>query len=127
MAQLTSNFGLRTSDFKHLKASSMLEALVAMVIILGSFVVTCMIYVNVTTSDNNRQKLDAQLLINQMAFKTKQEQNFIDETTETDFLTIEKTVVKYPNTEDLNQLTIRVTDKEGKLIEEYKELLVINN
>lgn len=109
---------------KKIKASTMLEALVAMVIILGAFTVTCMIYVNVTTSDNSRQKLDAQLLMNELALKTKQEKSFIDEKTETDFLIIEKTISKYPNAENLNQLTIIVSNKEGKIIAAYNELLV---
>lgn len=104
----------------------MLESLVAMVIILGAFAVSCMIYVNITASDNNREKLEAQLLINQMAIKTKQEQNFIDEITETEFLTIEKTVIKYPNTENLNQLTIKALNKQGKIISEQKELVAVD-
>lgn len=105
------------------KASTMIEALVAMVIILGAFVVTCMIYVNITTSDHNRQKLNAQLLISEMMIKTRQDKSYIDEKTETATLIIEKTVSKYPNAENLNQVNIKATNKEGKLIVEYKELM----
>lgn len=105
------------------KASTLLESLVAMVLIMICFGIAMMIYVNVMSSDNNRQKLSAQLLLNQVALEGKQEKKYLDEKIEAGNMTIQKTVAPYKEADNLSLLTLTAFDKNGKMIAQHKELI----
>ena len=110
-----------------LKAATLVEALMALVIVMICFVIGSMIYVNVINSDNNRQEIKANLILNETALKTKEEKKFIDEKIEigNENLIIQKTVILYKNIENLNLLTLIASDKKGRVIAQRKELIAI--
>ena len=109
----------------NLKAATLMEALIALILIMFCFVIGSMIYVNVVKSDNNRQELNANLLLHEITLKTIQEKKFIDEKIENENMTIQKTVTQYKNTNNLNLLTLTASDKKGRILAQHKELMVI--
>ena len=110
---------------KKVKASTLIEVMVAMIIVMISFGIAMIIYINVTRSDNQVQKLKVQLLLNETAIKTSNENSFMDEKTETDGIFVNKTVNSYNGIPGLNFLLLEAFDANGKKIAERKELVIV--
>lgn len=110
---------------KKVKASTLIEVMVALIIVMISFGIAMAIYVNVTHSDNQTQKLKAQLLLNETAIKTTNENSFIDEKTEMDGISVIKTVSSYEGTPGLHLLFLEAFDVNAKKIAERKELVIV--
>jgi hypothetical protein len=108
-----------------LKASTLIEALVAMVIVMICFGIASMIYVNVLNADNNRIQLKAHLIVSDLAQKAKTTSTFLDEKIETEGLVIQKSIEGYHDIPNLSVLKFVAFDKKGKVITEYKELFII--
>lgn len=108
-----------------LKATTLIESLIAMSIIIVSLGVATIIYTSVLESDKQSLKLKAQLLLNEEAFKTKQSKTFIDEEILVTPFTIKKIVERYPGTENLYLLSLIATDLKGNLIAKRNELICL--
>lgn len=108
-----------------LKASTLMESLVAMIVIMICFVIASMIYTNIINSTNNKLKLDASLLLKEIGIKAKEENNYLDEKFETENLVVQKSVTSYKNSGNLSLLTLIAFDKNGKKIAEQKELIIV--
>ncbi|OFY82803.1 MAG: hypothetical protein A3F72_01585 [Bacteroidetes bacterium RIFCSPLOWO2_12_FULL_35_15] len=106
-----------------LKASTLIESLIAMIIIVTCLAIGTMIYANVLASDKQRLQLKAILILNNEAQQTKAEKTFIDSERQLDEWNIKKTVEHYEQTENLYRLTLSLTDKEGKTITTRNELI----
>ena len=106
-----------------LQASTLVEALISMIIVMMVFVIGSMIYVNVINSDNGRQKLNAELLLQQVTVTTKRENKFLDEKIEAGNIIIQKKVVLYKNISNLHLLLLIAFDKQGKQIADHQELI----
>lgn len=112
MAQLT-----------RLKGSTLIETLVAMVIIIICFGIGLLIYVNVLASDNRYQKFHAFNLLKNLSLSIQQENNFLDGDFEVDNIILKKRVVKYPMATGLVQLSLSAYGKNGKLLAQQREIL----
>ena len=110
---------------KKIKASTLIEVLVAMIIIMISFGIAMAIYMNVSLSDHLVQKLKAELLLNETAIETKAANSFIDEKTGSDKISINKTVTSYNGIPELHLLMLEAFDVNGKKISERKELVIV--
>ncbi|MDQ3192428.1 MAG: hypothetical protein M3Q58_12615 [Bacteroidota bacterium] len=110
---------------KKIKASTLIEVIVALIIVMISFGIAMAIYVNVTYSDNQIQKLKANLILNETAIKTTNENSFIDEKTEVDGISVVKTVHSYEGIQGLNLLLLEAFDVNMKKIAERKELVIV--
>ena len=108
---------------KKLKASTLPEALAAMVIILSCFGICAGIYFNVLKSDNSLLNYRVHLLLQNLAEETKQRDLMVSENINIQELDIRKTVEAYPDASDLFTLRLSAFNKEGRCIEEYKELV----
>jgi hypothetical protein len=108
-----------------LKAATILESMVAMTIIVVCLGIGTMIFVNILNNDRDRLSLKATLLLNNESLKTKKEKFFIDGEEKEEGFTIKKTFVKYSETENLLQMSLKAFDENGKLIIERKELIII--
>lgn len=108
---------------EQLKASTLMESLIAMVIIVTCLAIGTMIYANVLASDKQRLQLKAMLILNSEALQTKSEKSFLDSEKQLDEWNIKKTVEHYEQTENLYRLTLSITDKEGKTIATRNELI----
>jgi len=107
-----------------LKASTLMESLVAMVIIVVSLGVGTMIYSNILNSDKQVLQLKAICLLNKEAARTKKEKTFLDSEKQFENCNIKKTVELYDQTANLYRLTLSAFDKSGHLIAVRKELII---
>lgn len=108
-----------------LKASTLMESLIAMIIIVVCFGVATMIYSNVLDSDKQRQQLKAILVLNEEAIEMKKAKTFLDAEKQISDWVIKKIVKKYPNTENLYTISLSVIDRNGKIIAKRNELIPI--
>lgn len=80
---------------QRLQASTLLESLISMVLIVVCFSTAVMIYVSVLDNDKQRIKLKALLILDREAIQIKKEKNFLDTEKIIDDCEIKKTVVRY--------------------------------
>lgn len=109
----------------HLKAATLVESLIAMVIIIVTLGIATMIYSNVLDSDKQRKQLKAMFLLNQEFIKTKAEKTFLDSEEQVNDWNIKKTVERFNETENLYRLSIKAVDQEGRIIAIKNELIII--
>lgn len=108
-----------------LKASTLMESLIAMVIMVVCLGVGTMIYTNVLDSDKQRNQLKALLIINEETNKVKAEKTYLDDEKQAGDWTIKRTVEKYEQTDNLYQLTFSVFDRDKKMIAVQHELIPV--
>ena len=109
---------------KKIKAATMLESMVAMVIIVVCLGIGAMIFVNVLNNDKGRILLKALLLLNRQSAVIKSEKLFIDGESVEDGYTIQRTFVKYNDTENLFRMRLKALDENGKTVFERNELIL---
>ena len=110
---------------KKIKGSTLIEVLVAMIIVMVTFGIAMAIFINVSSSDRHVQKLKAQLLLSEVAIRTKAENSFIDATIELENITLNKTITSYREIPGLNILLLEAFDINGKKVAERKELIIV--
>lgn len=111
---------------KKAKASTLMETLIAMVVIVLCFSLGLLIYMNVVSSENRMQKFHANLLLKNIAAEVQKENEFIDVEIETDGLTVKQSIKKYESAENLFQLTLTAFDKKNRLIAAHREIIFID-
>jgi Tfp pilus assembly protein PilV len=107
-----------------IKAFSIIESMVAMVIVVLMFSLSAMVIANVTSTGITREKQDAYMLVQEMRNETFDKQRFIDEFTEVKGMIIEKTILDYSSAENLKVLLITATKNEAQLFES-KEIIKV--
>ena len=108
-----------------LEASTLVEVLVSMAIVIIAFGLGLSIYFTVLNSDRNRMELEASLLINEIIAESTAQQLWLNETIKLDYLTIEKTLTPYEGMRDrLQTLTVTAYNKQGRVIAQCKELVI---
>jgi len=107
-----------------LKASTLVESLIAMVILVVCLGIGTMVFTNVLNSDAERKKLHATLLANEEALKTKSEKMYLDGEEKNGDWTLKRTVQKYEGSENLFLLSIAVLDQDRKIIVVHRELII---
>ena len=107
-----------------LKGSTLVESLVAMVILVITTGITAMIYVNILESQRGPLKLQANNLLENIAGESKASNNFIDEEIKSGDIRIIKTAKKYSDKKSLLLLELIAFDLNGKLITKRKELIL---
>lgn len=110
---------------KKLKASTLVETIVAMLIVTIAFSLALLLMVNISKNSNNSLKTKAYFLTNNIWVQTKAEHTFIDQEYTYGNILIKKTVTEYENNEELFQLNISVYDKQNHKLFEQNELLII--
>jgi Tfp pilus assembly protein PilE len=108
-----------------LKAATLFESLIAMIIIIVCFGVAVMIYTNVLNSDKQRSELTAILLLNKEAVEFKKEKKFIDDEKKVGDWNIKKTIQLYEYTKNVYHLQLMAIDKNGNTIATRNELITI--
>ena len=107
-----------------LRAATLVEVLVSMVIILIAFGGSASLYVSVMNSDNHVQKANAHALLSSIAYSIKKDKYFLDERVERDNLIVEKRIFPYTaDSTNLSVLSLKAFNKSGKLILERNELI----
>ena len=106
-----------------LKASTLVEALVAMVIVMLAVGMFTTIYVNVMKSSDHNRKVLASVLLDKIAMETKQKKVFLDEQIKTEEFIVDKKIVPYEGAAGLSVLSLKASDKNEKLLAERNELI----
>ncbi len=111
---------------RNFKASTLLETLVAMVIIMLCFSIGTMVYVNVITSENMVQKVHANIVLQNLALKIKNENEFLDSEMEMDDFFIKRKINNYQFSDNLIHLSLLAYQKNGKLVASHNEIILVN-
>lgn len=109
-----------------ISASTLIEAIVAMLIIVIVYGIGIMIFMNVKKSANNGLKLEAILQVENILSQTKKEAKYVDENFDFDNLKIEKKILKYDNASSLNILEIKALSNDNKVLTEHREIIKVN-
>ncbi len=107
-----------------MKGSTLLESLVAMVILSFCFSVSVMIFVTVLNSSENKKIVQATLQMNEISLQTQQSKNYLDEEIKTDEFRFVKKINTRENAKGLIEMKIAAFDNKGHLIAERKELII---
>jgi hypothetical protein len=107
-----------------IKAFSIIESMVSMVIVVLMFSLSAIVIANVTTTGITKEKQNAYILVKSLRNETLRNSRFIDEVVEVKGLLIEKTIVDYNRNEELKILLVKASKVEEKLFES-KELIIV--
>jgi hypothetical protein len=107
---------------KKLKAATLLESVIAMVIIVISLSIGIMTFSNILHNDRSATIVKATFLLNDLGTKEKNNRTFIDGEERKENVLLKKTFNKYENTESLLEMKLQAYDQD-KLILETKEVI----
>ncbi len=103
---------------KKLQASTLVEVLIAMVIIMAVFVVAMAIYTRVTGSGYALSSTRSQLQMQQIIRESISSRDWQEQQVEVDSIVYQKTVTAYPGYDDLVVIEVKATQNDqvlGKL------------
>jgi hypothetical protein len=104
------------------KAATLIESIIALLLISIAFGISILTYISVLNSGNRNQKEVVHQIIRSLAIDTKSQSKFIEQSFEMDSITYFQTVEKV-NAQGLLQLNIKAKSG-GKLLEEYNEYII---
>lgn len=107
-----------------LKASTLVESIIAMVIITLCLSIGVMIYINVINADKQLNNQKAKFILANEASRIKTEKIFISTTTNINEWMIEKDISKYEGTENVYLLKLILKDANNKVISIHNELFL---
>lgn len=108
---------------QRLKGSILIESMLSMVIVMTCFGAGLAIYAKISSSDNNRLRLRAQLLTEETAIRTKREKRFVSETLEAEPLRLVKMVSPYKDAPGALLLVIEAYSSEDQKLAEHYEII----
>jgi hypothetical protein len=106
-----------------LRASTLVESIVAMVIITLAICTTWMIYVSVLKSRNPFLEFKAYTALKEAIYQSKKPEGIGNQSFEFEGFRIEKSVVLSPEHSNVMILEIQVINSSNIVIHEYKQLL----
>ncbi|TKC09084.1 PulJ/GspJ family protein [Pedobacter frigoris] len=104
------------------KAATLLEVIVAMVIIMIVFVIATAIYTNVIGSSPSLKQQQGRAVAAAVIKQSIAEQNWKDETVMLDSIVLQKSVVQYKTYDDLVMVTV-VASEHGKEIGRSRQVV----
>lgn len=111
---------------KNVKGSTIIEVIVAMVIILSSLCIGMSIFSNLSRDINDELQIIATIRINSWANESKLKNNLSDSTWEFENLTLHRTLLPYQNSNKFKVLNIEAYTKSDKKITDYQEIIIVN-
>jgi hypothetical protein len=105
------------------KGATLMEALVAIIVVMLGFVMGTMVYISVMDSDKGFRKLEAASMVREIVAETKSGDNFIEGKITRDSITVVKSIVSYPNVPSLMVLSIDAFDIKGYRLCTYNEII----
>lgn len=106
------------------KASTLLEVVVSMIIIIAVFGIAMMIYANVTRMSLSAQKIKAQAILSQIMKDIDDSELSSGQTTVIDDLTIERSVKPYAESNKLLEVDLKAYDKNHLPLAELHGLVI---
>ncbi|HEY8402745.1 MAG TPA: hypothetical protein VIK89_15860 [Cytophagaceae bacterium] len=119
----------KTESIRVLKfnASTLLEVVVAMVLIMVVFGIGLMSYMNIMKSSYNFQKLRASQETERIATATKKEKTFVDQAYETETVSYYKSIKKYEGQSNLILLEVEAVDRSNQQLALRRELILLDD
>lgn len=109
---------------KKLKGGTLVETLVAMVVIMLSFTIAVIIFSNVIRSSSFPRKVKAETLLKDLAARSKADNIFLDASFQYNGMQINKKVSPYAGSMGLSMLNLEAVDADGKRIAVFNELVL---
>lgn len=110
---------------KHgIKAFTILESMMTMLIIMVVFGLTTFVFVSVSTNGFTPQKKKAYSAIQELRNETLKNQRYLDETFETDYFILQKTIENYNDHQHLKTLHITASFQNKTLCESEDLILM---
>jgi len=110
-----------------LSGSSIIEALISMVVIMVVFGIAMMIYANIIQSSLSVKKIKAQAILNQTLQIDESSANNISTTFTVDGLSIEQTVKNYNNENNLTEIDLSAYEANGKVLTTLRKVIINQN
>ena len=110
-----------------LAASSIIEVLISMVVIMVVFGIAMMIYANIVQSSLSVTKIRAQAILNQTLQADETSANSSSTTFTVDNLNIEQTVKNYNNEPNLTEIDLAAYDANGKQLITLHKVIINKN
>lgn len=110
-------------NFK-IQASTLVEVIVAMLIILTSFGMAIMVIDSNSKSSNAHALIQAQQCVFMEKDKAMHEKRYFNEETNYSNIHIVKTLTDYPNSTELKVLEIQAFDADKKMLVTQRELII---
>lgn len=117
---------MRQSISLKLKASTIIEVITAMVIILTCLGIAMTIFTNMSRDVNDELKILAEIRVHTFAAETKKNNDYTDVTQDFDNIRIQRSILLYPKKSRLKILFIKAFTPDGKKITDYKEIISID-
>jgi hypothetical protein len=111
---------------KLLMASTLMEAIVAMVIIMICSGIGLTMFSNLSKDVNDDLRTEAEIRLNSIAIDTKNKRDFTDSTYETENLRIERIFQEYKLSKDIRVMIISSYNLSGRKVCDYKEIIANN-
>jgi competence protein ComGF len=109
-----------------LKASTLIETIVAMVIIMICTGIGLSLFSNLSHNVNDELRIEAELRISSLAAESKQKNDFTEITIELSDMRLERSISNYQNIERLKVLLIEAYTTNGRKICGHREIVEIN-
>jgi len=110
-----------------LKASTILEVLISMIVIMVVFGIAMMIFTNVTRSSLSDKKLSAEKALNEQLLNDEKSAGLVTQTLTIDNFRVEQTVQPYNGDNSLTRIDLAAYDEgQQKIAELHKIIITIN-
>jgi len=107
-----------------LKASTLIEVVVSLVIISTVVTIALMTYVNIIQSDDLNRKTEASLVINKLSNEIKETHEYVDDIMVQNEITYEITFSEFDKTKALVLMEIKATTNKNKELANSMEILL---
>lgn len=115
--------GNKITRANRLKASSILEVVIAMVVIVAVFTIAMAIFGNVQRLSLTGKKIKAQAILKQEFLKSGQQIRIGKERTTVDEFKVEQDVSQYGQGNNLYQFSLTAYDSNGEVVAESKNVV----
>ena len=108
-----------------LSGSTLLESLVAMILLLICIILATGVINSLSQSSNDLEKLKSALLSQELMNQTRKEERYIDEDIQEDRILLQKRSSKYNNIDDVVMIVITAKNEMGENLSVQHELVKI--
>jgi len=113
------------SPLKKINSSTLVETIMAMLIVTMVFSIASVVMVNISKNSNNSLKTKAYIFTNDIWVKTHSEKQYIDQDFKLDNILVKRTILEYNNSSELFKLTISAYNMQNHKLFEKNELIII--
>ncbi len=113
------------NDTHRLPAATLVETMIAMVIVMVCLGIGGLVYLSLLKSNNDHLQHSAGLAVEQVARITHRQKAYVDETIAWKPFSIQKSVRPFESGEQLVVLTLRASNDQGRILSERKELVLV--